>query len=287
MSKLTTAYLHAPISISRGVKQGSVLSPSFFLVVMNSLLQRMRSKHDGGSLHGIFAGTAVHADDVRSIAPSIQSIISQYSDIHSFTSDVGLKLNASKLEVIQISQNPKAPVEITLGNHALTTKRTARCLGIQWQSNLSANESVSTNITKARKTFFGLGSTGVFHGNLNPLSSSSIYETCVLPILLYGCETWLLDSSCLQALEKFQCEIGRRILKLPKYHANVRCSLNCPTLAYCGNPYFSTKAYLSKQATIKPNRYYELPYILLTSNGKYLQYLFNTSMQDAGSFSRH
>ena len=116
--------LSAPFSISRGVKQGSVLSPSLFLVVMNSLLQRMRSKHDGGSLHGIFAGTAVHADDVRSIAPSIQSVISQYSDIHSFTSDVGLKLNASKLEVIQISQNPKAPVEITLGNHALTTKRT-------------------------------------------------------------------------------------------------------------------------------------------------------------------
>ena len=145
--------LSAPFSISRGVKQGSVLSPSLFLVVMNSLLQRMRSKHNGGFLHGIFAGTAVHADDVRSIALSIQSVISQYSDIHSFTSDVGLKLNASKLEVIQISQNPKAPVEITLGNHALTTKRTARCLGIQWQSNLSANESVSTNITKARKTF--------------------------------------------------------------------------------------------------------------------------------------
>ena len=135
--------------------------------------------------------------------------------------------------MIQISQNPKAPVEITLDNHALTTKRTARCLGIQWQSNLSANESVSTNITKARKTFFGLGSTGVFHGDLNPLSSSSIYETCVLPILLYGCETWLLDSSCLQALEKFQCEIGRQILKLPRYHANVavRIALHWPTVA--------------------------------------------------------
>ena len=81
---------------------------------------------------------------------------------------------------------------------------------------MNANGSVSTNITKAMKTFFGLGSSGVFHGDLNPLSSSSIYETCVLPILLYGCETWLLDSSSLQALEKFQCEIGRRILKLPR-----------------------------------------------------------------------
>ena len=94
-----------------------------------------------------------------------------------------------------------------------------RCLGIQWQSNFSASESINVNIHKARRSFFDLGSTGAFHGKLNPLSGSSIFETCILgqcilPVLLYGCETWFLDSTCLQALEKFQCEIGRHILKL-------------------------------------------------------------------------
>ena len=52
----------------------------------------------GASLHGTFVGTAVHADDVRTIAPSIQSVISQFSEILSFTADVGLNLNVSKLE---------------------------------------------------------------------------------------------------------------------------------------------------------------------------------------------
>ena len=43
----------------------------------------------------------------------------------------------------------------------------------------------------------------------------------------------LLDSSCIQALEKFQCEIGRRILKLSKFHANdtIRIGLHWPTVA--------------------------------------------------------
>ena len=36
--------------VSRGVKQGSVLSPSLFLVIMNSLLQKMRHLNCGGSL---------------------------------------------------------------------------------------------------------------------------------------------------------------------------------------------------------------------------------------------
>ena len=225
--------LSTPFPVSRDVKQGSVLSPSLFLVIMNSLLQRMRSLNNGGSLHGIFAGSAVHADDVRSIAPQCESIITQSSEIDSFTKDAGLKLNISKLEVIQLSQKPTEPVEITLGNVSKTTKKSAKCLGVQWQSNLSAKESVSNNIAKARKAFFSLGSTKDFHGDLNPFSSSNIFETCVLPVLLYGCETWLLDSSCIQDLEKFQCEIGRRILKLSKHHANdaIRIGLHWPTVA--------------------------------------------------------
>ena len=104
---------------------------------------------------------------------------------------------------------------------------------MQWLCNLSAKESVNANIAKARKAFFAFGSTRAFYGDLNPLSSSNIFETCVLSVFLYGCETWLLDASCIQALERFQCEIGRRILKLFKFHANeaVRIGLHWPTMS--------------------------------------------------------
>ena len=89
---------------------------------------------------------------------------------------------------------------------------------------------------KARKSFFALGNLGAFQGDLNPLSSSSIFETCVIHTLLYGCETWILDSGCLKALESFQCEIGRRILRLPKFYSNnaihaIRIGLHWPTVS--------------------------------------------------------
>ena len=220
----------APFPINRGVKQGSVLSPSLFLIVMNSLLKKMCNSNNGGSLHGTFVGIAIHTDDVRSIAPNIQSVISQSSDILSFTTDLGLKLNTSKLELIQMSQTTSKPIEIAIANHILTKKTSASCLGVKWCSDLSARDSVNTNILKARKAFFGLGSTGVYHGKLNPLSSSSIFESFVLPVLLYGCETWMLDATCIQALDRFQCEIGRRI---SKHHPSdaVRIALNWPTIS--------------------------------------------------------
>ena len=163
--------LSAPFPVGRGVKQGAVVSPSLFLVIMNPLLQRMRQLNIGGSLHGIFAGSAIHADDICCIAPSVDSVIAQSSVINSFTTDVGLKLNTSKLEIIQLSQTPTEPLQITLGCNTISTKCSASCLGVQWLCNLSAKESVNANIAKARKVFFALGSTRAFHGDLNPLSS--------------------------------------------------------------------------------------------------------------------
>ena len=111
-----------------------------------------------------------------------------------------------------MSQTPTDSIQVEIGENQITTSKSARCLGVQWRRDLSANDSVNINISKARRAFFRLGSTGAFHGKLNPLSASSIFETCIIPILLFGSETWLLDNTCLQALERFQCEIGRRIL---------------------------------------------------------------------------
>ena len=65
------------------------------------------------------------------------------------------------------------------------------------------------------------------------MSSSSIFVTCILPILLYGCKTWILDSSTITKLERFQNEIGCRILQLPKYFSGktVRLALQWPSMS--------------------------------------------------------
>ena len=99
---------------------------------------------------------------------------------------------------------------------------------------VAQRRSVQENIIKARKAFFAFGSIQAFQGNLNPLSAISVFESCVLPILLYGCETWLLDSSTIQLLERFQLEIGRRILKLPKWFSGIviRICLSLPSIVY-------------------------------------------------------
>ena len=61
---------------------------------------------------------------------------------------------------------------------------------------------------------------GAFQGDLSPLSSRSILDACVMPILLYRCENWLMTHALMEKVESFQTELAKRVLKRPKHHSN-------------------------------------------------------------------
>ena len=64
--------LSEPFHVSRGMQQGSVLSPTFFLVVMDRLLTELKQNKAGISICNLYLGGAANADDVRAIASSTQ-----------------------------------------------------------------------------------------------------------------------------------------------------------------------------------------------------------------------
>ena len=79
-------------------------------------------------------------------------------------------------------------------------RRQAKCLGYWWESNLLSRKGVDENIAKAHGCFFHYGSIGSFQGDINPLSTKSVIDTCVMPVLLYGSENWVLTEGPLKKL---------------------------------------------------------------------------------------
>ena len=67
-------------------------------------------------------GAAIHADDLCTISPSIESTVSQAN-----TTDSGHKLNASKLEIISTQPFESETVQI---NDIIVD--TSKCLSVWW-----------------------------------------------------------------------------------------------------------------------------------------------------------
>ena len=213
--------LSHPFCVSRGVRQGSVLSPMLFLIVMDTLLYQLHLSGHGLSMNGLTISSAAHADDIRSVSTTIDDLQSQGKLIEQFAQNNAVKLNASKTELVSFSTRGFHPEDIQLAGQSIATQPTAKCLGYWWHTNFSPVKSIQENICKARRTYFALGSIGAYQGLLNLLSGRSLFTTFVLPILLYGSDNWILTEQLLMTLEKFQAEIGRRILRLSKSHSDV------------------------------------------------------------------
>ena len=206
--------------LERGVKQGSILSPALFLLVMDPLLSLLESSRIGLSINNLYAGGFIHADDIRTLASSSDSLQNQIKIVEEFCKQNFLQLNVQKCEVVAFSL-ARSGLDIKLPDGVLVPQRKqAKSLGYWWERDLLANCCVEQNIRKARSCFFHYGSLGSFQGDINPLSTKSVIDTCVMPVLLYACENWVLTDALLRKLACFLGWAAKRALKWPVQYSN-------------------------------------------------------------------
>ena len=132
--------LSSMFNLERGVLQGSVLSPVHVSLIIDPLLKSLQSKELDPFIGNTFAGAFIHADDIRTISSSQATLQAQINTASKFALENGLTLNPIKCEALLVS--PTKPSELTpiaiLGDKALTSHSTARCLGYWWSWDLCA-----------------------------------------------------------------------------------------------------------------------------------------------------
>ena len=193
------------------------------------MLKHLDATGQGLCISGLDVGSPGHADDIRAASNFPKAGKVQGNCVNAFCTANFLTLNSSKTEAVTFSKRPLALRTIDIAGQSINTQATAKCLGIWWQHDLSPCRSIEENIAKARKAFFALGFIGSFQGKTNPLISKSVYEIFVIPTLLHGCETRILTDAL---VSKIPSEVGKRILKLGKYHNDLVpiISLHLPSI---------------------------------------------------------
>ncbi len=137
-----------------------------------------------------------------------------------FTDENFLRLIAQKCEVLAFSHGHASLPACSVDGSILPASGTGKCLGFWWSRDLMATRCIEENKKKARKAFFQYGSIGAFQGDLSPLSVRSVIDTCVIPVLLYGCQNWVVTDSMMDRLESFLGEMAKQALKWPKHYCN-------------------------------------------------------------------
>ena len=172
-------------SVNYGVKQGSVMSPILFSIVIDSLLRNVEATGQGLSISGQYLGASAYADDLRALSNFPTAAEIQGNCLKAFCNTNSLTLNSDKTEVVVFKKGPHKSQTLNVAGQRINTQSCTKCLGVWLEHNLSPSNSIEKNIANAHRAFFATGVLGAFQSKCNPLTGRSSFETFVIPVLLY------------------------------------------------------------------------------------------------------
>lgn len=201
------------IVVTAGAKQGCLLSPLLFIVVLDDVMRRVTCKCRQG-----LPWTADEdledidfADDICLLATNRQQLQNKADDLVDEAEKVGLRINFSKTKEMGINTTDSAPMSIK-GRH-IEQVGSFCYLGSIVDDRGGTEADIAARINKARAAF----------SQLRPVWSSStltrrtkvrIFNSNVKSVLLYGSETWFVRKDLIKKLQVFVNKCLRQILKI-------------------------------------------------------------------------
>lgn len=199
-----------------GVRQGCLLSPLLFLIVLDAVVKRTYDNKPRGIIWDplnpqLRLESLDYADDKCELSHRIDDIQSKIDDLASESAKVGLKINISKTKEIRINVQSTQPINV--GNQVIESVQKFQYLGSMIDTSGGALLDVESRIRKARGSFAQLSKT--WRSNeYSTKTKLNIFSACVLSVLLYGCETWLVTEEIKRKIEVFVNRCLRIILRI-------------------------------------------------------------------------
>ena len=225
--------LSEPFPIKSGVKQGCVLAPTLFGIFFSLVLSfAFRSSDDGIYIHTrsdgklfnlqrLRAKTKVRkalirellfADDAALVAHSEAGLQRLINLIAHACNEFRLQISLKKTEVM--CQDVSCTASINIADYTLNVVSEFTYLGATVTDKLSLNSELNKRIGKASAGMSKLSKKVWENKNLSTHTKMSVYQACVLSVLLYGSETWSLYSIQEEKLNVFHLRCLRRILAI-------------------------------------------------------------------------
>ena len=237
--------LSEAIDILIGTEQGHPMSPELFKIYLldlsidlNEILGLNIPK-----LNGELISHLLWADDLVLLALDQRSLQVLIDKVHHFCEQWGLSVNISKTAIMVFNKTGRQLQEsqgFKYGPITIPSARTYCYLGIVF--NLSGSTTAATDELRKKglKAYFALKSI-ISLGELSMRSVLKLFDALILPVVSYGCQTWLQETNFVKAvignannkvilqklatdpLEKLHLRFLKWTLQVHKYCSNMAC----------------------------------------------------------------
>jgi sorting nexin-29 len=197
--------------IRNGLKQGDALSPMLFNFALGYAIRRVQVNQDGLKLNGTHQLLA-YADDVNILGGSIHTLKENAEALIAATREIELEVSADKTKYMVMSrdQNAGRIHSLRMDNSTFERVEEFKFLGTTLTNQNYIAEEIKSRSRSGKACCYSVQ---------NLLSSRLLsknvkiktYRTILLPVVLYGCETWSLTFREERRLRLFENKVLRRI----------------------------------------------------------------------------
>lgn len=204
--------------IRTGVRQGCVLSPLLFNIIIDWIMEKSLAGRPGvvcGADDLTFTDAA-YADDIVFLEESEASAQELLNIISEKAGKLGLRINAKKTKCMTTDGSQ---ITLAVAGEPIEQVDDFKYLGsLISASKIAATADVVARIGSAQSAFASLRWCLWKKRNVSLKTKMRVFNAAIIPILLYASETWTLLAGDLRALETFHMRCLRTILGITLLH---------------------------------------------------------------------
>ena len=208
--------------VNVGLRQGCVMSPWLFNMYMDGVVKEVDARVMGRGVDLEWEGQKwkinklLYADDAVLMADSEENLQRMVNVFEGVCMRRKLKVNVSKSKVMVVSKNGGFNVNVQLNGERMEQVQCFRYLGSDIHECGGMNEEFGHRAREGEKV--GGALRAVWRNKRMSMEAMrGMYESIVVPTVLYGSETWVMNARNVSRLEAVEMRCLRSMCGVTKY----------------------------------------------------------------------